>query len=53
MSNIPYRDKCHICKGLFLDTLTNEIRELEFCFVSIDVDFEDSILEGLRFFIPD
>lgn len=45
-------DVAVFCKGLFPGTVTDEIRNERFAFVSIDVDFEDSILEGLRFFYP-
>lgn len=52
LNNLPYKEKCHICKGFFPDTVTKEIGELDFAFVSIDVDFEKSIYEGLKFFYP-
>lgn len=51
-TNMPNKQKCHFCKGFFPKTVTESISRLEFCFVSIDVDFEESILEGLRFFYP-
>lgn len=52
LSNLPYRENCHICKGFFPNTVTREIADLFFAFVSIDVDFEDSIYEGIKFFYP-
>lgn len=51
LSIMPYPDKCIVKKGLFPKTaggLENE----KYAFVSIDVDFEKSILEGLRYFYP-
>ena len=48
---MPYPDKCKICKGFFPDT-TRDLKETKFAFVSIDVDFEQSIYEGLKFFYP-
>ncbi len=52
MTNLPYPQMCHVYKGFFPETVTDNIRELQFAFVSIDVDFEDSIYEGLDFFYP-
>lgn len=52
LSNLPYRENCRICKGFFPNTVTKEIASLNFAFVSIDVDFEDSIYEGIKFFYP-
>lgn len=51
ISVMPYPEKCVIKKGLFPDTAIGMENE-KFAFVSIDVDFEKSILEGLRFFYP-
>ena len=51
LSIMPYPDKCKICKGFFPDT-TRDLKETKFAFVSIDVDFEQSIYEGLKFFYP-
>lgn len=51
IENMVYPDKCIIRKGLFPKTaygLENE----EYAFVSIDVDFEKSMLEALRYFYP-
>ena len=52
ITNLPYPEKCHICKGFFPQTVTKEIERINFAFVSIDVDFEDSIYEGIKFFYP-
>lgn len=51
LSIMPYPDKCRICKGFFPKT-TKGVEEEKFAFVSIDVDFEQSIFEGLKFFYP-
>lgn len=51
LSIMPYPDKCKICKGFFPKT-TKGVEEEKFAFVSIDVDFEQSIFEGLKFFYP-
>lgn len=48
---MPNREKCIIVKGLFPESAKGLEQEM-FAFVSIDVDFEKSILEGLRFFYP-
>ncbi len=51
LSIMPYPDKCVVKKGLFPDTVDG-LDDETFAFVSIDVDFEKSILEGLRYFYP-
>lgn len=50
LSHLPYKERCYIYKGFFPDIVTEEIRQLDFAFVSIDVDFEESIYEGIKFF---
>lgn len=52
LSNMPDRNKCKVFKGLFPGSITTEAENTVFAFVSIDVDFEDSIYEGLKFFYP-
>lgn len=52
LANLPHPEKAIVKKGFFPSTVTDEIRKLKFSFVSLDVDFEDSTLEGLRFFYP-
>ncbi len=52
LSNMPNPELCHICKGFFPNSIPEECKTLQFAFVSIDVDFEDSIYEGLKFFYP-
>lgn len=52
MNNLLHPAQCVICKGLFPDSVTKQAREETYCFVSIDVDFEDSIYAGIDFFYP-
>ncbi|WP_051629650.1 TylF/MycF/NovP-related O-methyltransferase [Lacrimispora aerotolerans] len=52
MAQLPYPDKCVICKGLFPDSISKEAFDTRYVFVSIDVDFEDSIFAGIDFFYP-
>lgn len=52
LSNLKYPDNARICKGFFPDSVTAEAMGESFAFVSLDVDFEESMLEGLRFFYP-
>lgn len=51
LSKMIYPEKCVVKKGLFPGTAIG-LENLRFAFVSIDVDFEHSVLEGLRFFYP-
>jgi len=51
MDKMLYPDQIEVRKGFFPDSL-NGMKEETYCFVSIDVDFEKSILEGLRYFYP-
>lgn len=50
IKKLPYPDKAIIKKGFFPESL--EGLEDNFSFVSIDVSFEDTTLEGLRYFYP-
>lgn len=51
LSIMPYAQRCIVRKGLFPGTAEGLEKE-KYAFVSIDVDFEISILEGLRYFYP-
>ena len=51
ISEMPYPEQCIIKKGLFPNT-SEGLEKEKYAFVSIDVDFEKSILEGLRYFYP-
>lgn len=51
LSIMPHPDNCIVRKGLFPDTAEGLEKE-RYAFVSIDVDFEKSILAGLRYFYP-
>lgn len=50
--NLPFPEQCEICKGFFPESVTEAATGESYAFVSIDVDFEDSIYEGLKFFYP-
>ncbi len=52
LDNLPFPKNCQVCKGLFPESVTDEAEAETYAFVSIDVDFEDSIYEGLKFFYP-
>lgn len=52
LSKLKYPQKCTIFKGLFPDTVTEEVKKSEFAFVSLDVDLEESTYQGIRFFYP-
>lgn len=50
MERMPYPDKIIVRKGWFPQTM-KDINE-QFAFVSLDMDFEDSIYEGIKYFYP-
>ena len=50
MSLMPNPDRVIIKKGFFPDSLDG--LEEEFCFVSLDVDFYQATMDGLRYFWP-
>lgn len=50
LNKMVYRDKVVIKQGLFPKSLNG--LEDKFCFVSIDVDLEDSIYECMKYFYP-
>lgn len=50
LSKMVHPEKCIVKKGFFPSTASDV--EDTFCFVSIDADLYDSILEGLKFFYP-
>lgn len=52
MKKFEHPENCIIRKGYFPDTVTKEDMEARFCFVSLDMDFEESMLNGLAFFYP-
>lgn len=51
-ANLIYPEQSVICKGLFPQSVTKEAEKESYCFVSIDVDFEDSMYAGIEFFYP-
>ncbi len=52
LKGMPYPELCVVRKGLFPESLKREDFEKKFAFVSLDVDFEKSTYEGLKFFYP-
>lgn len=50
LNKMPFPDLCIVKKGLFPQSL--EGLEEEFAFVSLDVDYENSVYEGLKYFYP-
>lgn len=50
LSKMPYLKKCIIKKGYFPET-ANGLKE-KFCFVNLDMDLYQPMLEGLKFFYP-
>jgi len=52
LKSLPYPEKARVCKGLFPDTVTEEAQKARYVFVSLDVDFEESTYQGLKFFYP-
>ena len=52
LKNLPYPENAVVCQGLFPGSITDDAATEHFAFVSIDVDFEESTLEGLKFFYP-
>lgn len=52
MEGMPAADKCRIRQGLFPHSVQESDKEEAFCFVSLDVDFEESTYQGLCFFYP-
>lgn len=51
ISDMPYPQQCVPRAGLFPDTAKG-LEAVRYAFVSIDVDFERSIYEGLKYFYP-
>lgn len=52
LHNLPFPEQGIVCKGFFPKSVTEAAEKEIYAFVSIDVDFEDSIYEGLKFFYP-
>lgn len=52
LSNLPHPENCVVCKGFFPETVTQEASQEKYAFVSLDVDFEESTYQGLKFFYP-
>lgn len=52
LKNMPYPEMCVVCKGFFPDSISKDAYNIKYSFVSIDVDFEESTYQGLKFFYP-
>lgn len=52
LEKMLYPEKCRIFKGLFPDTVTEDVNQSKFAFVSLDVDLEESTYQGIQFFYP-
>jgi len=51
LADMKYPNNCIVRKGFFPDTAAG-LEDERYAFASIDVDFEKSMLEGLRYFYP-
>lgn len=49
---MPHLEKCHFIQGHFPKTSNQIPKNEKFCFVNIDVDLYQPILEGLKYFYP-
>lgn len=52
LRNLPFPDKAVVCQGFFPESVTEDAQNEEYAFVSIDVDFEESMYQGIKFFYP-
>lgn len=52
LNNLPFPQQAVICKGLFPASVTEEAKNEKYALVSLDVDFEESMYQGLKFFYP-
>lgn len=52
LNHITFPEKVKICKGYFPGSVTEDAKKERYAFVSLDVDFEESTYEGLKFFYP-
>lgn len=52
IQNLPFPEQAVVCKGFFPESIPDVALEETFAFVSIDVDFEESTFEGMKFFYP-
>lgn len=49
---LPYPKKCYFIKGYFPQSTSQMPSDLRFCFVNLDADLYQPILEGLNYFYP-
>lgn len=52
LSSMKYPENCIIRKGFFPESIMENDKNERFVFVSLDMDFYESTLEGLKFFYP-
>ncbi|MBO6179245.1 MAG: hypothetical protein J6O04_08730 [Selenomonadaceae bacterium] len=52
MSKMEYPEQVELYKGIFPQSTVNVGKFRKFAFVSIDVDFKENTLSGLRYFYP-
>lgn len=52
LNKLRTKENVIVCEGLFPDSVTMENEKEKYAFVSLDVDFEISTYEGLKFFYP-
>ncbi len=52
LKNLPHPDKAIVCKGFFPHSVSVQASGEKYAFVSLDVDFEESMYQGLKFFYP-
>ena len=52
LANLPFPQQAVVCKGFFPASVTEEAANETYDFVSLDVDFEESMYQGLKFFYP-
>lgn len=52
LKSMQFPSQCIVYKGFFPQSITEDAQKESYAFVSIDVDFEASMYEGLKFFYP-
>lgn len=51
LKRLPYPEQAVVCQGYFPESAKNAAEDW-FCLVSLDVDFEETTYEGLKYFWP-
>ena len=52
LSRMKYPERVIIKKGIFPNTVSEELKNVRYAFVSLDADLYNPIIEGLRYFYP-